>query len=78
MAKYKVILQKSDCIGCGACSAICPDFWEIDEEGLAKLKNGVKVGDNLELDINSEDAKARNQEAADACPAQAIRIKSGK
>ena len=78
MAKYKVILQKSECIGCGACSAICPDFWEIDEEGIAKLKKSVKVEDHFELEIHSEDAKARNQEAADACPAQAIRIKSVK
>ena len=35
----KVEIDKSICIGCGACMATCPDVFEMDEDGLAKVKN---------------------------------------
>jgi len=35
----KVIHRKQECISCGACAAISPEFWEMDEEALAQLKN---------------------------------------
>lgn len=25
------------CLGCGACTGICPDVFELDDEGLAKV-----------------------------------------
>jgi ferredoxin len=74
MGKYKILLFKDECISCGACAVICPDFWEIDDEGMAHLKNSKKIEDHLELEINSEDDRAINQEAAEACPVQIIKI----
>jgi ferredoxin len=78
MAKYKVLHYKSECIGCGACAAICPEFWEMDDEGISKLRNSISVDDHFELEITSESIKAMNQEAADACPAQVIKIHAVK
>ena len=78
MPKFKVIQFKDDCISCGACAAIAPDFWEMDEQGIAHLKESVKVGEQWEKIITSEDARAQNQEAADACPVQIIKIKDEK
>ena len=75
MPKFKILHFKEDCISCGACAAIAPDFWEMDENGIAHLKGSVKVGDHWERTITSEDAKAQNQEAADACPVQIIKVK---
>lgn len=74
MGKYKIIHFKKDCISCGACAAICPEFWEMDEEGLAQLREGVEVEGRWEREINSEDERARNQDAADACPVQIIKV----
>ncbi|MBI4981270.1 ferredoxin [Candidatus Woesearchaeota archaeon] len=74
MAKYKILHYKKECISCGACAAICPDFWTMDDDGAATLKESVLVDDHYERDINSEDEKARNQEAADACPVQIIKV----
>ena len=34
----KVKVNKDACIGCGACAAICPDVFEIDDDGLSKAK----------------------------------------
>ena len=35
MEKFKV--NKDACIGCGACMALCPEVFDIDEEGLATV-----------------------------------------
>lgn len=70
----KVLHFKKDCIGCGACVAIAPDFWEMDEEGFAQLKNSVQVEDHFELEISSEEDKAMMQEAVDVCPVGIIKL----
>ena len=45
---------KKDCISCGACAAINPDFFEMDAEGLAELKGSTDVGDHQELKIEEK------------------------
>lgn len=74
MARYKIEHFKKDCISCGACAAINPTFWEMDEEGLAHLKGSKKVDDHWELQISEEDRES-NQEAADVCPVNIIHVK---
>ena len=75
MSKHKIIHIKKDCISCGACAAICPEYWEMDDEGLAHLKGSKKVNSDWELDISTEEARVKNQEAADVCPVQIIKLK---
>ena len=74
MTRYKIVQFKEECISCGACAAICPDYWDMDDEGMARLKESKKIDNNWELEIDSEDARASNQEAADACPVNIIKI----
>lgn len=52
------------CIGCGACCAVCPQIFEIGDEGFAVAKDEKINDDDL------EDAK----EAEDGCPTSAIRL----
>jgi ferredoxin len=69
----KIIHQRKKCIGCGSCAVICPKYWEIAKDGLAKLKKSKtdsKTG-NDELEI--KDAGC-NKDAADSCPVQIIKI----
>jgi len=61
MAKYKLVQDREECIGCGGCSAIC-DNWELKDDGKASPKK--KEVDELGC----------NQEAADVCPVQCIKI----
>tara|TARA_Y100000310_G_scaffold254143_1_gene261211 strand:- start:552 stop:788 length:237 start_codon:yes stop_codon:yes gene_type:complete len=75
MTKHKIEHFKKDCIGCGACAAICPDFWEMDDEGLAHLKGGKENEEHWDLDIDSEENRACNQEAAEVCPVNIIHVK---
>ena len=40
MAKKKVKVDQSLCIGCGACSMSFPDDFEINADGFAEPKTG--------------------------------------
>jgi len=58
--KAKVI--RENCIGCGACQAIAPNIFEMDDEGLSKtLVSEVPKDDE-------EDFK----DALESCPTSAI------
>jgi len=69
----KIIHQRKKCIGCGACMAVCPKFFELDKkDGLATLKNSHKAGENFTLETVEINCAG---EAADVCPVKAIEIK---
>jgi ferredoxin len=68
----KIIHEREKCIGCGSCAALCPRFFEMADDGKAKLIGGQKNAEgNDELEV--EDVECA-QEAADACPVQIIHI----
>lgn len=62
MSKVKV--NQDMCIGCGACAAIAPDVFELDEERLSCVKVEEVPADQL------EDAK----DAVEGCPTEAIEM----
>lgn len=68
----KVIHEREKCIGCGACAAVCPDFWKMGDDGKSNLRGGKKAGKNFELTV--KDAKC-NKDAENTCPVQCIHIK---
>ena len=59
----KLNVDKDICIGCGACAAICPDVFEIDDDGLARA-----IVSEVQEDLN-EDAI----DAKEGCPVDAIK-----
>jgi len=69
----KIIHEREKCIGCGSCVATCPKYWELAEDGKAKLlgsKENSKTK-NYELELKETEC---NQEAADVCPLSIIHI----
>ena len=60
----KAFVDKDICIGCGACTGICPDVFEMDDDGLA-----VAIQDELSSDM--EDSAV---DAQDSCPVSAITV----
>lgn len=69
----KIIHEREKCIGCGACVAACPDYWEIKEDGKTMLL-GSKVNSkskNYELEVQEIGC---SQNAADSCPISIIHI----
>lgn len=56
-----VKIDRDACIGCGVCTTICPEVFELDDEGKAII---VK---NANLSLNCVD------EAIENCPTTAIK-----
>lgn len=68
MEKIRVIQQA--CIGCGSCAAICPDVFEMNDEGFSEVKDGMEVvTDELRNDM---------MDALEGCPTSAIEIYEDK
>jgi len=68
----KIIQDRTKCIGCGACVAVCPKYWEMSDDGLATLKGGKINAKTGNVELESEDGC--NKEAAESCPVQIIKI----
>ncbi|VVB53761.1 4Fe-4S single cluster domain protein [uncultured archaeon] len=80
MADYTIQHDRPNCIGCTACAATAPAFWEMGADGLSNLKGAKKNAEgNEELAIEQKDY-AVNKQAADSCPVNVIHIidKAGK
>ena len=58
----KVVVNRDNCIGCGACEAICPEVFNLDDDGLST----VICDDFKDIDENNV------TEAVESCPTGAI------
>ncbi|MEM7825115.1 MAG: ferredoxin [Candidatus Aenigmatarchaeota archaeon] len=58
-----VTVDKNKCIGCGLCSSVCPEVFELDNDGKARAKNP-----------NGDKKFKCVKEAVGSCPVQAIVI----
>ncbi|MFK5955916.1 MAG: ferredoxin [Planctomycetota bacterium] len=71
---HVVIRHKAaECIGCAVCEEVIPQYFQLDEDGMAQLLDGTSEGVfyravGLRMD---EDAI---QEAVDGCPVDIIRM----
>lgn len=72
---YKIRHDRNNCIGCTACAALCPKFWEMSiEDGKSDVIGSVKGKDGWEeLEIFEEDFQA-NMDAASVCPVNVIHL----
>lgn len=71
----KIIHQIEKCIGCGSCVAICPQSWEMGDDGKAHLLDSKinKKTNSQELEVKEVGC---NQEAVEICPVECIKIKN--
>ena len=60
----KVRVDPTLCTGCGPCVDICPDVFELDQDGIAVVK----------IDQIPVDLEEACREAAENCPTEAIAI----
>lgn len=67
----KIVQQRKNCIGCGSCIMACPEFFMIDMDGLATLKNSKEINGNFELLVENENCA---KDAALMCPVKIIKI----
>jgi len=71
---YTLQHNRPDCIGCAACEAVAPEFWEMNEDSKSDIKGGKNRDDGWqELDFKEKDLQL-NKDAADSCPVNVIHI----
>ena len=58
---HKIIVNKNKCIGCGACTATCPNSFEMKDGKAFVIKSKVEK-------LTCE------EEARDSCPVDAISV----
>ena len=62
----KVVVNRDNCIGCGACEALYPELFQIDDEGLST----VLENENIE--------EEKLTEVIEGCPTSAINKEEGE
>ena len=67
----KIILDRSKCIGCGSCAAVCPQQFEMADDGKSRLKDSKKSGENEELETEEPGCA---KDAVEVCPVQIIKV----
>ncbi|MGV8169398.1 MAG: ferredoxin [Candidatus Nanoarchaeia archaeon] len=72
--KYKLDQDHPNCIGCGACVAVAPDYWEMNEDGKASILKGKTREDKWEEREITEKDLQHNKEAAESCPVNVIHL----
>lgn len=75
MAKYKITHDRPGCIGCAACTSVCPAYWEMGADGKSSLKGSSAEGDKTGREIEEADFSC-NKNAADSCPVNVIHLKN--
>ena len=73
MVKYKIIYDRSKCIGATACTKMDPSSFKMNEDNKADLISCKAEGDKSSLEIG-EDLRSKADAAAKACPTSAISI----
>ncbi len=74
MGKYKIIYEREKCIGAESCIDVNPEFWSLNQDGKADLKESKDVGNSVyEVEIDDKDLE-KNIAAADSCPINIITI----
>jgi ferredoxin len=75
--RMNVSLDRENCIGCSACTTICPGFWSMGTDGKSMLKGGKPVGGQpgwFVLEIKNKVDEECNKTAADICPVKVIHL----
>lgn len=68
----KIILKRNECIGCGACSAVCPGNFKMGDDGKSELIGSKANSDNImEKEIEKPGCA---EDAVNGCPVQCIQI----
>jgi ferredoxin len=73
MAKYKVEVDRERCISAGSCYSLDPVHFDSDENQKSLVKGG-ETNDAKSTGEFDDDKLSSAQEAAQACPVQAITI----
>lgn len=72
---YEVQHDRENCIGCGTCADVCPDFWEMKDDGKSQLLNAITLKDEAGWEhAFFEEGFDCNKDAENQCPVSVIYV----
>ena len=69
----KAFVDKDTCISCGLCPTICPEVFEMQEDGKAGIRDNGKEA-TFNNRASEEDIIISAKEAEESCPVDAISV----
>jgi len=73
MVKYRIVFDRSACIGAAACVAVRPEFWEMKDDSKPDLVGSKGDAAKQELIVDEKDLE-KHLEAARVCPVAVIHV----
>lgn len=78
MVKYRIIHERKNCIGCGACAAVDETHWDMNQDGKAILRNSKEIKNGIfELIVDEKEIEFL-KESSECCPVDIIKIEELK
>jgi ferredoxin len=77
LGKYKVVVDRSTCIGCGVAPTLCPQVFELgSDNGKNRVidKFSEELSEERSVGIIPEELLECAEEAASSCPVKAIMV----
>lgn len=72
---YEVQHDRENCIGCGTCAEVCPEFWEMSDDGKSQLLNAKIIDGKFGWEHSLfENGLNCNKEAESQCPVSVIHV----
>lgn len=66
--------KQVDCIGCAKCVEIAPNYWQLDDEGMARLLDTRNIKDAYHFGQGFVDDADLLKDAEDNCPVDIIKV----
>ena len=66
--------KQKECVGCDACAELAPQYFKIDDDGKARLRQLKNQAQSYDFGLVFPDDLAQVQAAADSCAVQIISV----
>jgi len=77
LVKYRVTVDRSSCIACGAAPAVCPEVFELgSDNGKSRVIEKYSIGTDSSISVGEvpEELYTCVKNAAEVCPVDAIKV----